>query len=213
MKKYLEYCARSQFGGQMFGLICKVLIIVKCACISKCVSLSHSLSAWCLQSSQRLGSITVQSVSYCKLWLFLSALYSKCLIIAESYSFYEWHQRDWEWVSHCLCMLKRLAAKCNFGAYLYWALRDQFVVCFHSQEVGKSSLFINWARYFDSIIQKLQDNGSCSKWDGIIQHISGIWKERCNMSPIQALFIVEVQPHQGSLYCEKFPHHVLHWWH
>lgn len=59
----------------------------------------------------------------------------KRLVIAESFRFYDAHQRGDENITEFACRLQKLASSCDFGAFLQRALRDRFVSGIRSRTI------------------------------------------------------------------------------
>ncbi len=59
------------------------------------------------------------------------------IIIAERFHFYERRQKPTESIANYLATLRRLASRCEFGAFLSDALRDKLVCGMHSENTQK----------------------------------------------------------------------------
>ena len=62
------------------------------------------------------------------------------IIIAERYKFYEAKQEKGESLSQYIARLRKLAERCNFGAFLEDALRDKYVCGLESNSIRKMLL-------------------------------------------------------------------------
>lgn len=74
----------------------------------------------------------------------------KTLEVVESYKFHRCAQHEKETVSQYTAKLRRKSARCNFGAFLPRALRDQFIAGIHSKDTQQKLLEVD--RNFDQCV-------------------------------------------------------------